>query len=120
MASLVTYKAGLRVLVVITVAASGVAAYYYQQLGTQISRAAGLESQVSNLSGQLRNLLKDNSDLKRQVGELDAPVPVRLSGDFICTLRSNDLEGAYLAIQDMAGLLGICVDPLRSILPGIP
>jgi len=74
MTSLRGYKAALLALVIVVIAVSGVATYYYQQQGNQVSRAADLSTQVDSYKAQVNDLNNQKSNLNNQMASLNAQI----------------------------------------------
>jgi regulator of replication initiation timing len=70
MISIVAYKIAVIVLVAGIVGASGTAVYYHDQQGTQISKAADLNTQIASLQSQIDSLNSQISKLNTQVSQL--------------------------------------------------
>ena len=70
MISIVAYKVAVIVLVAGLLGASGTAVYYHNQQGTQISKAADLNTQIGSLRSQINSLNSQISQLNAQVSQL--------------------------------------------------
>ena len=68
----VAYKIAVIVLVVGLLGASGTAVYYHDQQGTQISKAADLNSQVGSLQNEINSLNSQINQLNTQISQLQS------------------------------------------------
>src|SRR5437899_13088161 len=70
MLSIVAYKIAVIVLVAGLLGASATAVYYHDQQGTQISKAADLNTQIGSLQSQIDSLNSQISKLNLQISQL--------------------------------------------------
>jgi prefoldin subunit 5 len=70
MISVVAYKIAVVVLVAGLVGASGTTVYYHDQQGTQINKAADLNTQIGSLQSQIDSLNSQISKLNAQISQL--------------------------------------------------
>src|SRR5438445_12219430 len=70
MISIVAYKIAVFVLIAGLLGASGTAVYYHDQQGTQISKAADLNTQIGSLQSQIDSLNSQISKLNAQISQL--------------------------------------------------
>src|SRR2546425_10419098 len=70
MISVVAYKIAVIVLVASLLGASGTAVYYHDQQGTQISKAADLNTQIGSLQSQIDTLNSQINKLNAQISQL--------------------------------------------------
>jgi chaperonin cofactor prefoldin len=70
MISIVAYKIAVIVLVAGLLGASGTAVYYHDQQGTQISKAADLNTQIGSLQSQIDSLNSQMAKLNTQISQL--------------------------------------------------
>jgi hypothetical protein len=100
MTSLRGYKVALLALVIVVIGVSGVATYYYQQQGNQVSRAADLNTQVDSYKSQVNDLNNQKSNLNSQIASLN----VQISQDNLqiqqlkTWLSGNSSESAQLKV----------------------
>jgi vacuolar-type H+-ATPase subunit I/STV1 len=116
MISVVAYKIAVIVLVAGLLGASGTAVYYHDQQGTQISKAADLNTQVASLQSQIDSLNSQISKLNAQVSQLQT-LNNQLGGNNSQLISQiAQLESQLSQYQDQVSQLQAQVTSLTKIL----
>jgi len=116
MISIVAYKFAVIVLVAGLVGASGTAVYYHDQQGTQISKAADLNTQIGSLQSQIDSLNSQISKLNAQVSQLQT-LNLQLGGNNSQLITQiQQLQTQVSQLQGQVGTLQAQVNSLTKII----
>jgi len=116
MISIVAYKIAVIILVAGLVGASSTAVYYHDQQGTQINKAADLNTQIGSLQSQIDSLNSQISKLNAQVSQLQT-LNNQLGGNNSQLITQiQQLQTQISQLQDQASKLQAQVTSLTKIL----